>query len=449
MYDLVIRNGKVVTEKGVQDADIGIQNGLIMEISESISQSAKTEKDANGQYVFPGVVDVHVHLNEPGRVYWEGFETGSQMLAAGGTTTFVDMPLNGIPSTITKQDLLDKATLGEEKSIVDFGLWGGLVPGNLEDLAPLSKAGCLGFKAFLSPTGNKEFESVGDKDLIEGMDRIAELGKVLALHAESGPMTTFLTEQKKRKQQLTFDDYLESRPIAAEVEAVERAIQYATITGCPLHFVHISSVEAVSVIEQARARGLDISLETCPHYLLFSHDVLTQKNNLGKCAPPLRQKEDQQKLRQAMKANRIDFLTSDHSPCEADLKDASTYNIFDAWGGINGGGLTLLGALQFAIEEEIDFQHVANWTAKHPAERFGIANRKGSIQEGKEADLVFVSLDEHLVTLDNMYAKHPLSLYTNERFQASVESVYSAGAEVFSRKVGPIQSKTGKWLTAY
>ncbi|MCM2675672.1 amidohydrolase family protein [Shouchella plakortidis] len=242
---------------------------------------------------------------------------------------------------------------------------------------------------------------------------------------------------------------MESRPIAAEVEAVERAIQYATITGCPLHFVHISSVEAVSVIEQARARDLNISLETCPHYLLFSHDVLTQKNNLGKCAPPLRQKEDQQKLRQAMKANRIDFLTSDHSPCEADLKDASTYNIFDAWGGINGGGLTLLGALQFAIEEEIDFQHVANWTAKHPAERFGIANRKGSIQEGKEADLVFVSLDEHLVTLDNMYAKHPLSLYTNERFQASIESVYSAGVEVFSRKVGPIQSKTGKWLTAY
>lgn len=186
MYDVVIRNANVVLETGVVESEIGINNGKIAELSKTISNQGVQEIDAKGQYVFPGAVDVHVHLNEPGRAFWEGFETGSSMFAAGGTTTFVDMPLNGIPSTITKKDLYDKARLGEEKSIVDFGLWGGLVPGNVHELAGLSEAGCLGFKAFLSPTGNKEFESVGDKDLIEGMDRIAELGKVLALHAESG-----------------------------------------------------------------------------------------------------------------------------------------------------------------------------------------------------------------------------------------------------------------------
>lgn len=448
MYDVVIRNAKVVLETGIIESEIGIKDGVIAELSEHILEQGVKEFDAKGQFVFPGAVDVHVHLNEPGRAFWEGFETGSSMFAAGGTTTFVDMPLNGIPSTITEKDLFNKSKLGEEKSIVDFGLWGGLVPGNLQELAGLSKAGCLGFKAFLSPTGNKEFESVGDKDLIEGMDRITELGKVLALHAESGPMTTFLTEKMKNEHRHSYDDYLASRPIEAEVEAVERAIHYAKITGCPLHFVHISSVTAVSRIEQAKAEGMNISLETCPHYLLFSHEALVDKKNLAKCAPPLRKKEDHLHLRQAMRDGRIDFLTSDHSPCAAELKDASTYSIFDAWGGINGGGVTLLGALQFALEENIDFSHVVNWTAKHPAERFGLSHQKGSIEEGKDADLVFVSLQSHEVTLENMYAKHPLSLYTNERFDARIETVLASGVNVFSRESGPIQSRTGKWLTA-
>ncbi|MFK3935980.1 allantoinase AllB [Alkalihalobacillus sp. NPDC078783] len=448
MYDIVIRNAKVVLETGIEEREIGIKNGTVAELSERISKQGVKEIDANGQYVFPGAVDVHVHLNEPGRAFWEGFETGSSMFAAGGTTTFVDMPLNGIPSTITKKDLIDKAELGKEKSIVDFGLWGGLVPGNQHELAGLSEAGCLGFKAFLSPTGNKEFESVGDQDLIEGMDRIAELGKVLALHAESGPMTTFLTEKMKRQKRDSYDDYLASRPIEAEVEAVERALQYARITGCPLHFVHISSVEAVLRIEQAKAQGMNVSLETCPHYLLFSHEALSKKKNLAKCAPPLRKKEDHLLLRQAMKEGRIDFLTSDHSPCAAELKNASTYSIFDAWGGINGGGVTLLGAIQFALEEKLDFSHVVNWTAKHPAERFGLSHRKGSIQVEKDADLVFVSLQPHEVTLENMYARHPLSLYTNEPFDARIEMVLASGKNVFSRETGPIQSRNGHWITA-
>ncbi|WYP25801.1 allantoinase AllB [Alkalihalobacillus sp. FSL W8-0930] len=448
MYDVVIRHAKVVLETGVVESEIGINNGKIAELSKTISIQGVKEIDAKGQYVFPGAVDVHVHLNEPGRAFWEGFETGSSMFAAGGTTTFVDMPLNGIPSTVTKKDLYDKARLGEEKSIVDFGLWGGLVPGNVHELAGLSEAGCLGFKAFLSPTGNKEFESVGDKDLIEGMDRIAELGKVLALHAESGPMTTFLTEKMKSQHRTTYHDYLASRPIEAEVEAVDRALHYAKITGCPLHFVHISSVAAVSRIEQAKAQGMNVSLETCPHYLLFSHEALFEKKNLAKCAPPLRKQEDHLQLRQAMKDGRIDFLTSDHSPCAAELKDASTYSIFDAWGGINGGGVTLLGAIQFAIEEKLDFSHVVNWTAKHPAERFGLSQRKGSIKEGKDADLVFVALQSHEVTLENMYARHPLSLYTSEQFDARIETVLASGIQVFSQENGPIQSRTGTWLTA-
>ncbi|WP_260681891.1 allantoinase AllB [Alkalicoccobacillus porphyridii] len=446
MYDVIIRNGSVVLDTGILHAEIGIQNGSIAEVAPSISQTAAEEVDASGMYVFPGAIDVHVHLDEPGRTHWEGFKTGAEMLAAGGVTTFVDMPLNGIPSTTTKDALVTKAQLGMEKSIIDFGLWAGLVPGNTHELSALAEAGCLGFKAFLSPTGNKEFESVNDEELLLGMSHIAGLGKVLALHAESGPMTTFLTNQKRQHQQVTADDYLESRPIAAEVEAVERALHYASITGCPLHFVHISSVEAVAVIEGAKQKGMDVTLETCPHYLLFSHQDLHEKGNLAKCAPPLRHISDHKKLRAAMKMGRVDFLTSDHSPCDPELKDEENYSLFEAWGGINGGGCTLLAALQFALDEEIDLHHVAQWTAKKPAERFGLADRKGDIAEGKDADLVMVSMNQHVVTLDNYYAKHPLSLYTGKQFSTRVEQVFSSGQRVFTRQDGPIHSRTGQWL---
>lgn len=239
---------------------------------------------------------MHVHFSEPGRAHWEGFETGSQMMAAGGCTTYFDMPLNGIPSTVDQKALLEKVNVGEEKSVIDFGLWGGLVPGNIEDLEELAKSGVIGFKAFLSTTGNDEFERADDFTLLHGMKKIAKLGKVLALHAESEPITQWLKQEKEELGLFSSDDYAATRPVHAESEAVERAITYAGLTGCPLHFVHISSGLAIEKIESAKQRGLDVTVETCPHYLLFNQNDLIEKGAVAKCAPPLREKAEQERL---------------------------------------------------------------------------------------------------------------------------------------------------------
>lgn len=447
MYDVIIRNGTIVTASGERKADVAVRKGVVEEVAESISGTSEKEIDASGLHIFPGAVDIHVHFSDPGRSEWEGFRTGSRMLAAGGITTFADMPLNGIPSTVDAAALRQKANIGEKKSIVDFALWGGLVPGNLHELKGLADAGAMAFKAFMSPTGNEDFDAVGDVDLLEGMKRIAELGKVLALHAESGPVTSFLTEQKRREGLVGADDYLATRPISAEVEAVERALYYASLTGCPLHFVHISSAEAVGVIQRARASGMNVTLETCPHYLLLTHDTLKEKGAVAKCAPPLREKLDQQKLRAEMNADRIDFLTSDHSPCTPELKQMDNGNVLDAWGGISGGGLTLLAAIRYAKEENLPLAHVAKWTAEKPAERFGLGHKKGRIAPGMDADFAMVSIEQsHTVTPSNFWAKHPVSVYMNETFPASVQATYVRGREVFTADTGPSDEKAGRMI---
>ncbi|MGQ3477617.1 allantoinase [Paenibacillus sp. TY11] len=419
--DLIISNGKVVLPTGVEETDIGIKDGKIVQIKKGITNKADRVWDAEHQHIFPGMIDVHVHFSEPGRDHWEGFQTGSMMMAAGGCTTYFDMPLNGIPSTVTQEALYDKARLGNDKSFVDFSLWGGLVPGNERDLELLAESGVIGFKAFLSTTGNKEFEAVDDITLLNGMKTIPKLNKVLALHSESAAITNWLKAEKERKGKYSADDYLETRPIIAEVEAVERAIYYAEITGCPLHFVHISSAQAIDKIEQAKQKGMNITVETCPHYLLFNHEQLRELGAIAKCAPPLRKKEEQQKLIALLIENKFDMISSDHSPCPYELKNPKHHNLFEAWGGISGGQFTLLSMIQLALKHNIPFENVAHWTASAPAKRFRISDRKGKIAEGADADLAIVTLNEsHLVTEENYYAKHKQSLYIGHTFPCKI-----------------------------
>ncbi|MCQ4085650.1 allantoinase [Saccharibacillus sp. JS10] len=420
-FDLIVRGGSVVLPTGVAQADIGIVNGKIAAIADHLEGEAAEQWDAAGQHVLPGMIDVHVHFSEPGREHWEGFTTGSSMMAAGGCTTFFDMPLNGIPSTVTEDALLDKARLGNEKSLVDFGLWGGLVPGNEDDLAPLAEGGVIGFKAFLSTTGNKEFEAVDEMTLLTGMKKIAALGKILALHSESAAITNWLKAEKEAAGLFSADDYLETRPIIAEVEAVERALYYSEITGCALHFVHISSAQAVAKIEAAKARGMNVTVETCAHYLLFNHDDLREKGAIAKCAPPLREAEEQKRLIALLADGKFDMLTSDHSPCPYDMKDPKDFNLFQAWGGISGGQFTLLAALELALAHEIPLEKIAAWTSSNPAERFDLADRKGTIAIGMDADLAIVDLTKSFtVTPENYYAKHKESLYIGHTFPCSV-----------------------------
>lgn len=445
--DVIITNGKVVLPTGVEKTDIGIKDGKIAVIKKGIQNEADLTWDAEGQYIFPGMIDVHVHFSEPGREHWEGFHTGSMMMAAGGCTTYFDMPLNGIPSTVNQDALYEKARLGNEKSFVDFSLWGGLVPGNEKELKELAKSGVIGFKAFLSTTGNKEFEAVDDISLLNGMKIIAKLNKVLALHSESAAITNWLKEEKEKEGKCSADDYLETRPIIAEVEAVERAIYYAEITGCPLHFVHISSAKAIEKIERAKQEGINVTVETCPHYLLFNHEHVRALGTIAKCAPPLREKDEQQKLISLLLDDKFDMISSDHSPCPYELKDPNVYNIFQAWGGISGGQFSLLSMIELALQYNIPFETVAKWTASAPAERFGLSDRKGKIAEGADADLAIVTLKEsHLVTEENYYAKHKQSLYRGRTFPCKVVGTFVRGNVVFKDGEIAVQSPVGGWL---
>lgn len=445
--DLMIKNGNVVLPTGSEQFDIGIKDGLIQILGKNLLNESAKIWDATNQYVFPGMIDVHVHFSEPGREHWEGFHTGSQMMAAGGCTTYFDMPLNGIPSTVTEQALFEKAKLGSEKSFVDFSLWGGLVPGNEGELEALAESGAIGFKAFLSTTGNKEFEAVDDMTLLNGMKQIAKLGKVLALHSESAAVTNWLKEQKEREEKFTADDYLETRPIMAEVEAVQRAIYYSEITGCPLHFVHISTAEAIEIIEQAKSKGLNITVETCPHYLLFHHQHLRELGTVAKCAPPLREKEEQEKLINLLINQKFDMISSDHSPCPYELKDSKIHNLFQAWGGISGGQFTLLSMIELAVKYKIPFELVAKWIAQAPSERFGLSDRKGEITEGRDADFAIVTLNESFtVTEENFYAKHKESLYIGHTFPCKITGTINRGNVVYEDGRVLEVAPDGEWV---
>lgn len=445
-YDLIIRNGRVVLPNEVKKLDIGIKDGVIAEIRPQLSGTGKEERDAEGMYIFPGMIDVHVHFNDPGRDDWEGFDTGSKMLAAGGGTTFFDMPLNGIPSTVNQPALFEKAKQGKVKSVVDFGLWGGLVPGNLAELKGLAEEGVIGFKAFLSHSGNDEFQRVDDHSLIEGMKEIASLEKTLALHAESAAITEMLTKEKQEQGRITADDYLASRPIVAEVVAVERAISYAMVTDCSLHFVHISSAAAVEKINEAKAEGLDVTVETCPHYLLFNHTDLVEKGAVAKCAPPLREKREQEKLIQCLINGDFDMIASDHSPSPYRLKDPTLHNLFEAWGGISGGQFTLLALIELALEHQIPFTKVASLVAEAPAKRFNLSS-KGRSEVGMDADFAVVSLAESFtVSEENFLARHKQSLYMGHTFPCSVQLTINRGEIVYENGKVIEQYRTGDWL---
>jgi allantoinase len=443
-FDLMLKNGQVVLPDAVRKTDIGIRNGKIAAIGAGLSEPADKVIDAAGKTIFPGMIDIHVHFDEPGRTKWEGFETGSSMLAAGGCTTYFDMPLNGIPSTINRQAFTDKVKIAEQESHIDFGLWGGLVPGNLADLKDLRDCGAVGFKAFLSPSGNPEFESVDDCSLLAGMRKISALGGILALHSESAPIVTFLQQEKEAQGLTDYDAYAESRPPLAEAEAVSRALMFARLTGCRLHFVHISTIEAVDLIQNAKKNGQDVTLETCAHYLLFNHDDFRRLGVVGKCAPPLRSESERVGLVDKLIHNEIDMVTSDHSPCE--WKDKEKDNLFEAWGGISGGQFTLLSVIEIALKQHLPLTQVAALTASHPAERFGLSPEKGSIRLDTDADLAILDLHKpEKVTREHLFQKNKFSLYVGHAFPASVYSTINRGQIVYAD--GKIHSSTyGKWI---
>ncbi len=277
------------------------------------------------------MIDAHVHFNQPGRTDWEGFTTGSRAAAAGGTTTVFEMPLNAQPPTIDGWSFDLKRAAAETDSFVDFALWGGLIPGNVDQLETLRDRGVIGLKAFMCDSGIDDFPAVNEMELRAGMQRAAELGLIVAVHAESQQMTQRLTQERIAAGKTSVRDYLDSRPVEAELEAIRQATDLAGETGCRLHVVHVSCGRGIEVIAQARARGVDVSCETCPHYLLLSEEDMERLGAVAKCAPPLRAPNEQKDLRTLL--HEITTIGSDHSPAPWSMKERA--NFFDVWGGIS------------------------------------------------------------------------------------------------------------------
>ncbi|MGP6149244.1 allantoinase [Priestia flexa] len=443
-YDLLIKSGTVVLENEVCVIDIGIYEGKIIALKSTIDTSlAKEVLRAEGMHVLPGAIDIHVHFDEPAREHWEGFDNGSKAMAAGGCTTYFDMPLNGVPPTITKEAFLNKKKLGNEKSFVNFGLWGGLVPGNKDELKKMARQGAIGFKAFMSEAGS-EFEFSDGLTLYEGMKEIAKLGKVLALHAEKDKTIKELQKQKEEQGLTSIRSYLETRPIEVEVEAVKEALEYAEQTGCSLHFVHISSKEAVDLIVDAKKRGEDVTVETCPHYLLFGEKDFVQIGALAKCAPPLRSKAEQEKLWLSMEKGEIDMISSDHSPCPMDLKKSN--NMFEVWGGISGGQYTLQAMITEGYQKRsIPLTKIAQLTSTAPAKRFGLYPQKGSIQVGGDADLTIVDLkNSYIVKQNRMFFKHKHSIYEGYEFSCTIRYTICEGEIVYEFDTNTFQQPINK-----
>ncbi|WP_053365867.1 allantoinase [Bacillus sp. FJAT-27245] len=432
-YELIIRNGNIVTSESTVQGDIAIKDGKIKEVSvgKRLEATANKEINAEGLHILPGLIDTHVHFNEPGRTEWEGLETGSRSLAAGGVTTFFDMPLNSTPPTINKANLELKSEAADEKSIVNPRFWGGLVPENIGDLKELHENGVIGFKAFMSPSGIADFDNVDDETLYKGMKEIASFGSLLAVHAESTVICDQLAKEKQSQGKTTARDYVESRPIISEIEAVRRVISYAEATGCKLHIVHASSRKVVQVIREAQQRGVDVTVETCPHYLSLTVKDLEEKGALAKCAPPLRDQEEVEDLWVAIANGEITVIGSDHSPAPASMKKI-TDNYFEGWGGISGAQSTLnIMLTEGHFKRNIPLEKIVELTATNPAKLFGLET-KGTIAEGYDADLAIVNLNESFeLKNEDLFYRHKHSPYVGMTFKGKVKTTIVNGEIVF------------------
>jgi allantoinase len=427
-FDLLVRGGTVVTPAAVERRDIGVLDGVVAALGPELEEDARETVDAAGLHVFPGVVDAHVHCNDPGRAGWEGFAHGTRALAAGGATTFLDMPLNASPPTVDGPSFDLKLAAAEGTASVDFALWGGLVPGNADRLDELAERGVVGFKAFMCATGIDDFEMADDETLREGMTRAARLGLPVAVHAENAEPTTRLAAQAVAEGRTSLRDYLASRPVVAELEAIERAVGIAEETGCSLHVVHVSTGSGVQLVAAARARGVDVTCETCPHYLTLDEEDAEELGLVAKCAPPLRSREDVEDLWRAVVAGQVDLIASDHSPGPPDLKQGD--DAFAAWGGIAGCQTLLRVLLTEGPPRGLSLEAVAGLTAAHPARRFRLEG-KGSLAQGADADLTLVDLGVlAALTKEELLSLHRLDPLVGRPLRGRVERTILRGSTV-------------------
>ena len=445
-YDTVIHRGRVVTRYGVVVADLGISGGVIAEIS-TASLRGHEDIDAAGRVVLPGAVDLHAHFNDPGRTHWEGWGPGSRAAAAGGVTTVVEMPLNSIPSTVTVDAVAAKLAAARGQSMVDFALWGGLIPDNVEDLPALAGAGVIGFKAFMSHSGTDEFPFVDDGVLLAGLEQLRDLGQLLAVHAESNAVTGDRARRLRAAGRRDPRAWTEARPPMAEMEAIHSVLLLAREARCRLHIVHMTLPEGAAAVRAARTRGLAVTAETCPHYLTLTDEDLARLGPVAKCAPPLRDAERQRGLWAALLRGDIDCVASDHSPCPTDEKIRGEDDIWAAWGGI--AGIQTLVPLMFTEgvhRRGLPLARLAALTATHPARIAGLWPQKGEIRAGSDADLIVADLDRAWrVSAEWLQSRHKHSPFVGRSVRGWIARVLVRGRTV-CRDGEVVGDPQGRWL---
>lgn len=419
MKPFSLRSRRVVTGNGLLPASVTIANGRITGVQSWEHEGPVV--DYGDLVVMPGLVDTHVHVNEPGRTEWEGFESATRAAAAGGITTICDMPLNSIPPTTTVAGLEAKRRAAEPHARIGVRFIGGVIPGNRAEIEPLARAGVCAFKCFLCSSGVPEFPEVTESDLRDAFPILARAGLPLMVHAED---PTLLRSGAPSPR---YHDYLASRPIEAELEAIRLLIRLLKWCPTPVHVVHLSSAASLELIRAARSRKLPLTVETCPHYLTFSADEIPSGATEFKCAPPIREAKEREGLWQGLLAGDIDLVASDHSPCLPRLKETGG-DFFAAWGGIASLQISLSAVWSGARTRGAGIERVAEWMSAAPARLAGLADRKGKISPGYDADLVVWEPEEQFVVQPaTLLHRHPVSPYAGRHLHGRVRVTYVGG----------------------
>ena len=427
MSSIIIKSRNVVISNEVKEAFVVIKNGSIAEVLYSMDYDVGDGLlDIGDKILMSGIIDPHVHINEPGRTEWEGFETATKAAISGGITTVVDMPLNSSPVTTAVNAFEQKLAAAQNQLYCNCGFWGGVVPGNEYQIEPLIQKGVLGFKAFLTHSGIDEFPNVTEEYLRKTMPIIAKHRLPLLVHCELS------TNELKQSNPRSYQQYLASRPKEWEDRAIALMIRLCEQYDCPVHIVHLSSASSIEPIKKAKDKGLPLTVETAQHYLYFSAEEIMDGRTEFKCAPPIREKENNEKLWRALQEGIIDFVATDHSPAPPQLKETATGDFTKAWGGIASLQFAFPILWTTAMQKGIPITEVSKWLSVNPSRLTGLATTKGKIAKGYDADLVVVNSRESFIVNERIILhKHKLTPYLHNQLYGVVEASFLKGEKVF------------------